>query len=191
MNTENERARPLRQSGFYEVLQLARSQEKNAALDITGTASADVLARHMQGATLRLCISHTSFVKLLYTATDGYNNNHFSLFFELTQDVCQMMTLNFLCWKFHLKLDKYTGFQNNIVITIHMKSTISSNHTPKKKKSLKLQNNHWLPVQWKEKTAQYLFFSSASFQSSSHQAEIFAFNLRPSLFFFKTYCKVS
>lgn len=53
-----------------------------------------------------------SLVKLPYTATDGYKNNYFSLFSELTQDVCQMMTLNFLCWKFHLKLDKYTGCQN-------------------------------------------------------------------------------
>lgn len=77
-------------------------------------------------------------VKLLYTATDGYNNNHFSLFFKLTQDVCQMMTLNFLCWKFHLKLDKYTGYQNNIVITMPMKSTTSSNQPPKKEKMLEV-----------------------------------------------------
>lgn len=75
-----------------------------------------------------------SLLKLLSTATDGYNNKHFSLFFELTQDVCQMMTLNFQSWKFHLKLDKYTGCQNNTVITIRIKSTTSSNHTPQKKK---------------------------------------------------------
>lgn len=91
-----------------------------------------------------------SLLKLLSTATDGYNNNHFSLFFELTQDVCQMMTLNFLSWKFHFKLDKYTGCQKNIVITIHMKSTTSSNHTPQKT-TLKLQNSHWPSVAWKEK----------------------------------------
>lgn len=59
-------------------------------------------------------------LKPLYTATNGYNNNHISLFSELTKDICQMMTLNFLSWKFHLKLDKYTGCQNNRVITIHM-----------------------------------------------------------------------
>lgn len=108
-----------------------------------------------------------SLVQLLYTATDVYNNNHFSLFFELTQDVCQILTLNFLCWKFHLKLDKYTGCQNNTVVTIHMKSTTSSNHTPKKK-SLKLQNNHWPSVPWKEKLHNTFFVSSSSFQSSSH-----------------------
>lgn len=37
------------QSGFHKVLQLARSQEKSCALDITGTTSADDLALHMQG----------------------------------------------------------------------------------------------------------------------------------------------
>ena len=59
MNTEIKRATPVTQSGFYKFLQLARSQEKNGALDITGTASADDLALHMQGTALRLCISHT------------------------------------------------------------------------------------------------------------------------------------
>lgn len=98
-----------------------------------------------------------SLVKFRYTATDGYNNNHFSLFFKLTQDVCQMTTLNLLCWKFHLKLDKYTGCQNRAVIMIHMKSTTSPNHTPKKK-CLKFQNNHWPSVPWKEKTHNTLSF---------------------------------
>lgn len=46
------------QSAFYKVLQLARSQEKNGALDVTGTASADDLALHMQAVALRLCSSH-------------------------------------------------------------------------------------------------------------------------------------
>lgn len=59
MNTESKRATPVTQSAFYKVLQLARSQEKNGALDITGTASADDVALHMQAAALRLCSSHT------------------------------------------------------------------------------------------------------------------------------------
>lgn len=49
MNTESKRAIPVRQSGIYKLLQLARSQEKNCALEITGTASGDDLALYMQG----------------------------------------------------------------------------------------------------------------------------------------------
>lgn len=49
MNTESKRATPVRQSGIYKLLQLARSQEKNCALEIPGTASGDDLALHMQG----------------------------------------------------------------------------------------------------------------------------------------------
>lgn len=107
-----------------------------------------------------------SEVKLLYTATDGYNN-HFSLFFELTQDVCQKMTLNFLCWKFHLKLGKYTECRNRIVITIHMKSTTYYNHTPPLKNnpcSLKITNSLLYPG----KLYNTFFVSSSSFQSSSN-----------------------
>lgn len=58
MNTESKRATPVRQSGFYKVLQLARTWEKNGAIDVTGTTSADDLALRMQGVALRWCISH-------------------------------------------------------------------------------------------------------------------------------------
>lgn len=53
------------QSGIHKVLQLARSQEKICALDITGTASADDLALHMQG-TAWDCISHMYFAMHRY-----------------------------------------------------------------------------------------------------------------------------
>lgn len=49
MNTESKRATPVKQSGVHKVLQLARSQEKNCALEITGTASGDDMALHTQG----------------------------------------------------------------------------------------------------------------------------------------------
>lgn len=47
------------QPRFSEVLQLAKSQEKNGALDFTQTASANDLELHMQGTALRFSISHT------------------------------------------------------------------------------------------------------------------------------------
>lgn len=71
------------------------------------------------------CI-YSKAIKLHFGATDGYNNNHISLFYRLKQNACQMMTLYLLCWKFHFKVAKQIHFQSNPLLGIHVSRAILS-----------------------------------------------------------------